>query len=59
MNVSKCYELGRCKTMGGYSMWATLGQPDDRGKVFAVTQMDAISMDMGKAIGANAGASGK
>ena len=40
-------------------MWATLGQPDDRGKVFAVTQMDAISMDMGKAIGANAGASGK
>ena len=58
MNASKCYELKRCREMGGYSLWATVGKTDDRGKVFAVTQIDAVSMDMGKAVGANAGASG-
>ncbi len=58
MNASKCYDLKRCKPMGGYSIWSTLGEADDREKVLAVTQLDAISLGMGKAIGANAGASG-
>ena len=58
MNVTQCYALNRCKPMGGYSIWSTLGAADNRTKVFAVTQLDAISMDMGHAVGANAGASG-
>jgi len=39
-------------------MWGTLGAADERAKIFAVTQLDAISMNMGHAVGANAGASG-
>ena len=42
MNLTQCQALNKCKPMGGYSVWSTLGPADDRTKVFAVTQLDAI-----------------
>eukprot|EP00946_MAST-07B_sp_MAST-7B-sp1_P003672 g3672.t1 len=59
MNISRCLSLKKCNTLAGFSMWSTVGMTDaTREKVWAVAQLDALSLNDGHAIGANAAASG-
>ena len=59
MDVAGCLALKKCSTLAGFSMWSTVGPTDAvRDKVWAVAQLDALSLNDGRAIGANAAASG-
>ena len=52
------HRAGEVYTLAGFSVWSTLGATDSREKVWAVAQLDALSLNGGHAIGANAAASG-
>eukprot|EP00949_MAST-11_sp_MAST-11-sp1_P000222 g222.t1 len=58
MNFRRCTQLGRCSLLGDFSVWATLGVSDAREKVWAAAPMDAISLFMEGATGANAAGAG-